>query len=56
MLQAAREVGTGSNLTTAAAHTGFASPSHLADRFRQTFGLTASGLLGSGIDIQVMDD
>jgi AraC-like DNA-binding protein len=56
MLQAAREVGTGSNLTTAAARTGFASPSHLADRFRQTFGLTATGLLGSGIDIQVMDD
>jgi AraC-like DNA-binding protein len=56
MLQAAREVGTGSNLTTAAARTGFASPSHLADRFRQTFGLTATGLLGTGIDIQVMDD
>ena len=56
MLQAAREVGNGSNLTTAAAHTGFASPSHLADRFRQTFGLTATSLLGTGIDIQVMDE
>ena len=56
MLQAAREVGNGSNLTTAAARGGFASPSHLADRFKQTFGLTATGLLGTGIDIQVMKD
>lgn len=56
MLQAAREVGDGSNLTTAAAQTGFASPSHLADRFRQTFGLTATSLLGTGIDIQAMNE
>lgn len=41
------------NLTAAAAD---ASPSHLADRFRQTFGLTATSLLGTGIAIQVIDD
>ena len=55
MLQAAREIGNGSNLTAAAADAGFASPSHLADRFRQTFGLTATSLLGTGIAIQVID-
>ena len=56
MLQAAREVGNGSNLTTAAANAGFASPSHLADRFRQTFGLNATKLLSTGIAIQVMNE
>ena len=56
MLQAAREIGNGSNLTEAAAHAGFASPSHLADRFKQTFGLNATSLLRTGIAIQVMDE
>lgn len=38
----------GMNLTDAAANAGFASPSHLADRFKCTFGLTATQLLSQG--------
>lgn len=38
----------GRSLTEAAADAGFASPSHLSDRFRSTFGLTASELLRTG--------
>jgi hypothetical protein len=33
---------------TAAVDSGFASPSHLADRFKATFGLSATQLLGTG--------
>lgn len=38
----------GKNLTDAAADAGFASPSHLSDRFKSTFGLTATQLLSRG--------
>ncbi|WP_165436391.1 helix-turn-helix domain-containing protein [Amycolatopsis suaedae] len=55
MLHGARCVGRGGSLTAAAAESGFASPSHLADRFRQTFGTTASTLLGRGLRIHLMD-
>jgi AraC-like DNA-binding protein len=42
----------GGNLTTAAADSGFASPSHLADSFKRTFGLSASQLLGTGLRLR----
>ncbi|MFI9510485.1 helix-turn-helix transcriptional regulator [Nocardia sp. NPDC052566] len=45
---AAALVAAGNNLTTAAAESGFASPSHLSDRFRTTFGLSATQLLTTG--------
>ena len=41
-------IAAGKNLTTAAVDSGFASPSHLADRFKATFGLSATQLLGTG--------
>jgi methylphosphotriester-DNA--protein-cysteine methyltransferase len=41
-------IAAGKNLTTAVVDSGFASPSHLADRFRTTFGLSATQLLGTG--------
>jgi AraC-like DNA-binding protein len=31
---------------------GFASPSHLSDRFKSTFGLSASQLLGTGLRLR----
>lgn len=37
---------------TAAASAGFASPSHLSDRFKSTFGLTATQLLGTGVTVR----
>ena len=40
------------NLTTAAMKSGFASPSHLADRFKATFGLSATQLLGTGLNLR----
>ncbi len=48
LITAAAGVGAGKNLTEAAADAGFASPSHLADRFKSTFGLSASQLLNRG--------
>ena len=42
----------GDNLTTAAMKAGFASPSHLADRFKSTFGLSASQLLATGLTLR----
>ncbi|QIS09495.1 AraC family transcriptional regulator [Nocardia arthritidis] len=42
----------GQTLTAAAAAAGFASPSHLADRFRATFGLAATQLLGTGVTLR----
>ncbi|ODR26728.1 AraC family transcriptional regulator [Mycolicibacterium porcinum] len=45
-------VAAGQNLTTAAAESGFASPSHLADTFKTTFGLSASQLLTTGLRIR----
>lgn len=46
-------VAAGGDLTAAAAEAGFASPSHLADRFRTTFGLSASALLSTGVVVRI---
>ncbi|WP_232851540.1 AraC family transcriptional regulator [Nocardia acididurans] len=45
----------GHDLTRAATEAGFASPSHFADRFRITFGLSATRLLGSGARLRLLD-
>jgi AraC-like DNA-binding protein len=47
-LAAGAAISAGKNLTTAAVDSGFSSPSHLADRFKATFGLSATQLLGTG--------
>jgi AraC-like DNA-binding protein len=52
LIRAGAELAAGHNLTTAAAEAGFASPSHLADRFKMTFGLPASQLLATGLTIR----
>lgn len=51
LMGAGKAIAAGNNLTTAAVDAGFASPSHLADRFKATFGLSASQLLGTGVTI-----
>ncbi|MDZ4233594.1 MAG: AraC family transcriptional regulator, partial [Dietzia sp.] len=56
LLRAGTAIGAGRNLTDAAAEAGFASPSHLADRFKSTFGLTATRLLASGVVVHVPND
>lgn len=48
LIAAGRALHEGKNLTDAAANSGFASPSHLSDRFKSTFGLSATQLLGHG--------
>jgi AraC-like DNA-binding protein len=45
-------IAAGDNLTEAAMKAGFASPSHLADRFKATFGLSASQLLATGLRVR----
>ncbi|CRZ15515.1 transcriptional regulator [Mycolicibacterium neworleansense] len=52
LVLAGTAVATGENLTTAAADSGFASPSHLADTFKTTFGLSATQLLTTGLRIR----
>lgn len=52
LVHAGTAIAAGHNLTDAAAEAGFASPSHLADRFKSTFGLTASQLLGAGLTVR----
>ncbi|UXA19402.1 AraC family transcriptional regulator [Mycobacterium sp. SMC-4] len=52
LMRAGRAMTDGAGLTEAAAQAGFASPSHLSDRFRETFGLTASELLRSGVALR----
>ena len=49
LVHAGTAIAAGSSLTEAAMKAGFASPSHLADRFKTTFGLSASQLLGAGL-------
>ncbi|MEU2043222.1 AraC family transcriptional regulator [Nocardia niwae] len=56
MLGAGRAVAEGANLTVAAAHAGFASPSHFSDAFRTLFGLSATALLATGVRIVVLDE
>lgn len=53
LLRAGALLAAGHALTTAAVDSGFASPSHLADRFKSTFGLSASRLLATGLQIRV---
>jgi AraC-like DNA-binding protein len=48
LVAAGTAIAAGRNLTAAAVDSGFASPSHLADRFKATFGLSATQLLGTG--------
>ena len=52
LVQAGTAIAAGKNLTTAAVESGFASPSHLADRFKSTFGLSASQLLATGLTVR----
>jgi AraC-like DNA-binding protein len=52
LVAAGAAISAGKNLTTAAADSGFASPSHLADRFKATFGLSATQLLGTGVTVR----
>ena len=52
LIAAGTAVAAGENLTTAAADCGFASPSHLADSFKTTFGLSATQLLSTGLRIR----
>jgi AraC-like DNA-binding protein len=52
LVLAGTAVAAGQNLTTAAADAGFASPSHLADSFKTTFGLSATQLLNTGVRIR----
>ncbi|MFC9994162.1 helix-turn-helix domain-containing protein [Nocardia sp. NPDC127526] len=52
LMHAATLSAAGHNLTTVAAEAGFASPSHLADRFRTTFGLSATRLIATGVRVR----
>jgi AraC-like DNA-binding protein len=52
LTHAGTAIAAGDNLTEAAMKAGFASPSHLADRFRTTFGLSATQLLGTGLTLR----
>jgi AraC-like DNA-binding protein len=52
LTHAGAAIAAGDNMTTAAMKAGFASPSHLADRFKTTFGLSASQLLGTGLTLR----
>lgn len=54
LTHAGTAIAAGDNLTTAAMKSGFASPSHLADRFKTTFGLSASQLLGGGLTLRIL--
>jgi AraC-like DNA-binding protein len=56
LMRAGAAVSSGAKLTDAAADAGFASPSHLADRFKSTFGLTATDLISSGAVLRTMGD
>lgn len=53
LLEAGRAIADGKNLTDAAMQTGFSSPSHLSDRFKSTFGLSASTLVAAGVAVRV---
>lgn len=53
LMRAGTAISAGQSLTEAAADAGFASPSHLADRFKSTFGLTATHLMATGVALHV---
>jgi AraC-like DNA-binding protein len=52
LMQAGAAIAAGDNLTAAAMKAVFASPSHLADRFKTTFGVSASQLFGTGVTLR----
>jgi AraC-like DNA-binding protein len=52
LVHAGAAIGAGANMTEAAMKSGFASPSHLSDRFKSTFGLSASQLLQTGLTVR----
>lgn len=52
LVHAGTAIAAGANMTEAAMKSGFASPSHLADRFKTTFGLSASQLLQTGLTLR----
>jgi AraC-like DNA-binding protein len=52
LVHAGSAIAGGANLTEAAMKSGFASPSHLSDRFKSTFGLSASRLLQTGLAVR----
>jgi AraC-like DNA-binding protein len=52
LVHAGTAIGAGANMTEAAMKSGFASPSHLSDRFKTTFGLSASQLLATGLTVK----
>jgi AraC-like DNA-binding protein len=52
LVHAGTAIAAGANMTEAAMKSGFASPSHLADRFKTTFGLSASQLLATGLTVK----
>jgi len=53
LVHAGTAIAAGANMTEAAMKSGFASPSHLADRFKSTFGLSATQLLGTGLTLRI---
>ncbi|MFE7744661.1 helix-turn-helix domain-containing protein [Nocardia sp. NPDC057455] len=55
MLAVGRAIAGGANLTMASTDAGFASPSHFSDTFRTLFGLSASDLLATGVQVVVLD-
>ncbi|MGK8525339.1 helix-turn-helix domain-containing protein [Nocardia asteroides] len=55
MLGVGRRIAEGASLTVASADAGFASPSHFSDAFRALFGLSATALLATGVQIVVLD-
>ena len=52
LVHAGTAIAAGANMTEAAMKSGFASPSHLSDRFKTTFGLSASQLLATGLTVK----
>jgi AraC-like DNA-binding protein len=52
LVHAGTAIAAGANVTEAAMKSGFASPSHLSDRFKNTFGLSASQLLATGLTVR----
>jgi AraC-like DNA-binding protein len=51
-----RTIAAGGNLTEAAFAAGFSSSAHLSSTFKRMFGLTASGLLALGVEIDLSQD
>jgi AraC-like DNA-binding protein len=56
MLQVAREVAAGADLTTASIAAGFATPSHFSDAFSRMFGLSATALASSGAQLLIAEE